>query len=351
MIELEKGSLSNRDLPDGCKLCREGAKLVLFATGLCNFKCFYCPLSAGKKNRDVIYADERPIFNDMDILEEAILIDSKGAGITGGDPLNVIDRTVHYIKFLKEYFGDRYHIHLYTATASTDRVKLLSDAGLDEIRFHVPVRLWGRLKGSKYEEVLKFSKNLMKTGIEIPVLPDQKENLIKLIDDAQGIGIDFINLNELEFSETNYESLRLHHYRTKSYISSGVFGSQSLARKIILDNDFSVTVHYCSAAFKDAVQLRNRIKRRARNVAKKYEVITKDGTLLFGIIECNDLESAMENLESMDIPNDLFEYDEEKHRIKIAPWILEKIDMPGCRKYEVEEYPTYDRLEVERTPL
>ncbi|MGC8992642.1 MAG: radical SAM protein [Thermoplasmata archaeon] len=351
MIYLEKDSISNKELPEGCKLCREGSKLVLFVTGLCNFRCFYCPLSSAKKNKDVIYADERPVINEMDVIEEAILIDSKGAGITGGDPLNVIERTAHYIKFLKEYFGDNYHIHLYTATADINKVKVLSDAGLDEIRFHIPVSLWKKLKGSKYEDVIKFSKDYMKTGIEVPVLPDKRDELLKLIRDSEELGVDFINLNELEFSETNYESLRIHKYRPKSYISSGVFGSQSLARKIITENEFSITVHYCSAAFKDAVQLKNRIKRRAKNVAKKYEIITKDGTLFFGTLECEDIESVIEILNDLGVPEDLYEYDDVKHRINIAPWLIEDLELKGCKKYLIEEYPTYDRLEVERTPI
>lgn len=40
-----------------------------------------------------------------------------------------------------------------------------------------------------------------------------------------------------------------------------------------------MVVHYCSSSLKDAVQLRNRIMRRAKNVVKNYEIITDDGTL------------------------------------------------------------------------
>ena len=40
-----------------------------------------------------------------------------------------------------------------------------------------------------------------------------------------------------------------------------------------------------TSSFKDVVQLRNRIKRRARRVAKKYDLVTDEGMLIKGIIE------------------------------------------------------------------
>lgn len=45
-------------------------------------------------------------------------------------------------------------------------------------------------------------------------------------------------------------------------------------------------------------------------------------------------------------------FDKEKERIEVAPWILEEIfeDLP-YDSFIVEEYPTADRLEVEREPL
>ena len=42
----------------GCEYCIKGEKLVLFITGLCPLKCFYCPVSDKKIYKDVIYANE-----------------------------------------------------------------------------------------------------------------------------------------------------------------------------------------------------------------------------------------------------------------------------------------------------
>ena len=46
------------------------------------------------------------------------------------------------------------------------------------------------------------------------------------------------------------------------------------------------------------------------------------------------------------------EVDEEKARLEVAPWVLEEIASElELRSFIVEEYPTADRLEVERSPL
>ena len=73
-------------------MCVKGEKLVLFVTGLCPRQCYFCPISDKKYKKDVIYADEWPVTNIHQIIEEAKLIDAKGAGFTGGDPF---DDTFH----------------------------------------------------------------------------------------------------------------------------------------------------------------------------------------------------------------------------------------------------------------
>ncbi|PJB22055.1 MAG: hypothetical protein CO114_02080 [Euryarchaeota archaeon CG_4_9_14_3_um_filter_38_12] len=126
--------------------------------------------------------------------------------------------------------------------------------------------------------------------------------------------------------------------------------------------DVNIALHYCSSSFKDAVQLRNRIMRRAKNISKKYEIITKDGTLLKGVIQCKKMKTVMkEMIRNYNIPENLINIDKEKKRIEIAPWVLEKIYEINFREkiskqlpykcFIVEEYPTADRLEVERIRL
>lgn len=151
----ESGSYSNF-LTDGCLCCQKGAKMVLFVTGLCHKDCFFCPLSDERKNRDVIFANERAVFSDIDVLDEARSMNAEGTGITGGEPLLEFEKVIHYIRLLKNEFGKSHHIHLYTSTApSAAYLKELAEAGLDEIRFHPPIEMWNKLPDSDYAESLE----------------------------------------------------------------------------------------------------------------------------------------------------------------------------------------------------
>lgn len=350
---MEKGSAFTRSLPDGCKLCREGAKMVLLVTGKCARRCCYCPLSTEKKGKDVFFANERRINVISEMLDEARLMDAKGTGMTGGDPLAAVSRTSECISALKKEFGDSHHIHLYTSTTKEAVIRRVARAGLDEIRFHPPMAIWRRLKESAYAAAVSFSKEEgLSVGLEIPVLPGREADLQAVVAFADDRGLDFVNLNELEFSETNWRALRRVGYDVKTDISSAVMGSEELGR-MLLRSEVSVPLHYCSSAFKDGIQLRRRITRRGKNVKKPHEILTEDGTLLKGVIETDSISATTAwLLNKYDIPGRLVWSDHEKDRLEIAPWVLEEIaaELPYA-SYIVEEYPTADRLEVERTPL
>lgn len=352
---MPRGSAYAGRLPKGCVLCEQGAKMVLLVTGKCARKCSYCPLSSEKRGKDVFFANERRVEDVVDVLDEARLIDALGTGITGGDPLMAVDRTVESIMLLKKRFGKSHHIHLYTSTTEPESIRKVARAGLDEIRFHPPVSLWKRLDRTDYAKAVALSKRLgMKTGLELPVLPNKAEELVAAIAFADSTGLDFVNLNELEFSETNWRSLRALGFDVKKDddVSSGVAGSEELA-KDLLKLDADVPLHYCSSAFKDGVQLRRRIMRRAKNVKRPHEVLTEDGTLVKGVVE-TDLVAATAAyiMNRFDVPGSLVVADNKKRRLEVAPWILEEIALElNLPSFIVEEYPTADRLEVEREPL
>jgi len=346
---MECGSVRNGPLAVGCQHCVEGGKMVLFITGKCDMGCYYCPVSLEKKGKDVIYANELKTSEKRAILEEAESMNATGTGITGGDPLMNVERTVNAIRMLKDHFGEDHHIHLYTATFDLEKVKTVAEAGLDEIRFHPPVKMWTRMGETGLKEIVE-SVNI-DVGIEVPALPDYRDELQEMVDYVKDLGIKFINLNELEFSESNWNMMNSHSYDLVDELSSAVYGSEQTALHII-DLYPNVPILFCSSTFKDGVQLRNRLIRKAEKTAKEYDVITEDGTILRGVLY-GDLKSAVKILmEDYDVPEELMFLDEERNRLEVASWVLEELseELP-FKCYIVEEYPTADRLEVERIPL
>ncbi|MDD5503455.1 MAG: radical SAM protein [Candidatus Thermoplasmatota archaeon] len=371
ICEMGCGSAFTGKLPDGCVLCDEGAKMVMLVTGKCGYSCFFCPLSEKKKNKDVVYANELFVGEgsavdsdfaaaDVAVIKEAESIDAKGTGITGGDPMLVPERTIHFIKMLKAYFGKAHQIHMYCGpTFDLKLIDALADAGLDEIRFHPPVGIWNKMDGTEYDALIRKSiKAKIDTGVEIPTIPGKEKEIFALGVYLEKAGVKFLNLNELEFSETNCDALNAKGYDVKDEMSSAVKGSEETALKVVekfIDSD--LCVHYCSSSYKDAIQLRRRLARRAKKIARSYDEISEDGTIIHGVIEFGKLESekAVAIVENLNISKKFWAYTPERRRIEMAEKTIRKFNKilkkNGLETFLVEEYPTADALEVEREPL
>ncbi|MBI5391153.1 radical SAM protein [Candidatus Woesearchaeota archaeon] len=222
-------SYNTQGLAPGCEFCVTDEKLVLFITGICPRRCYFCPLSDEKYGKDVVFANERSVKETADIIAEAEAMDAKGAGITGGDPLIKLDRTIAAIVALKQRFGKQFHIHLYTSlnlvTAAT--LEKLSAAGLDEIRFHPDLdskKFWQHL-----ELVSHFQGN---KGIEIPLIPTKEAEMKELFDFIHD-KVDFLNLNELELADNSLSKLGQMGFVAKHNLSSAVKGSVSMGLRMM----------------------------------------------------------------------------------------------------------------------
>lgn len=335
MTRIEAGSYYSY-LTEGCRICRRGAKLVLFVTGECMHSCYYCPISEERKGKDVIFANERPVSSMDDVLEELELMDAEGASITGGEPLIKLERVIEYLDLFKSF---DLHVHLYTSVAARENViKKLYEHGLDEIRFH-PIDL----KNIKaYEGSLAISKKLgMEAGFEIPSLRFSQE-----IADILNKYDAFLNLNELEFSSTNYSKLVEAGYEVGEFY--GAEGSDEIARMYAENvNKF----HYCTALFKDKAQLRRRLIRMAFNHPEFYKV-TKEGTIICGYIEGEGsaIERAKKLLEDLNE-----EYVEVEGGIETSIEVVEEwgehLKAEGLKVSIIERYPTSKRIIIEVTPL
>ncbi len=366
-------SYSTHELPLGCQYCVKGEKLVLFVTGICPRVCYFCPLSDIKYGNDVIYANERTVQNFEDIILEAELMNAKGAGITGGDPLSRIDRTTDFIQKLKMRFGKRFHTHLYTSLNLVTEKNLegLFLSGLDEIRFHLDLdnkQFWPRIAIAQ-----KYTWHI---GVEVPLIPTKEKELKNLLDFVCDKA-KFVNLNELERADNKMSRLGEMGFSTKGRFSYAIEGSLVLGLKLLQyakEKQYHTAVHVCTAKLKDRIQLANRIRRESENVRKPFDVVDKEGILSRGALYLPELAPAAgyrRRLESADISTllqellflltkikkDLKLSDRQIVLDKMKPRLL--LSRQHTRKHKryflklgllpafVREYPTADQLELE----
>ena len=328
-------------LSKGCEQCAEGGKMVIFVYGYCDQRdCFYCPLGENRKNVTDVYANERKVECDQDIIDEARRMDALGSSLTGGEPQEVLDRTCRYISLLKDEFGEGHHTHLYTGiTGGRENMRRLAEAGLDEIRFHPPFELWGDLHGTEWEEILYTAREEGITpAFEIPGIRAEEE-FLEFLDEGAA---DHCNINEFEMSQGNFRRMQEEGYERKDGHMSAVEGSHEILETM---GDHP-RVYFCTSVFKDAAQHRNRLKRMAKNVRRPFDEITEDGTLVYG-----KTWAPPERFEELGVPAEY--YTVKEGHVELAWWLLEEMLEDGDLEEGelVEQYPTVDGTVVERTPL
>ncbi len=320
----------------GCVLCRRGAKLVLFVTGLCRRNCWYCPLSRERKDRDVVFANDRKVHSVRDVLAEAEVMSALGSGITGGEPLLVLDRVVEYCSSLKDTFGREHHIHLYTGSAPA-RDELTSLRGfVDEIRLHPPQESWARILDSPYARSAEWAREMgFEVGIEVPALPGL-DGLVPSLP-----LIDFLNINELEWGEYCADEMRRRRLSPADGLHNAIKNSHRWAIPLRKEKK----VHWCTSSFKDSVQLRERLKRIARNTARPFEEVTGDGTVVYGVLEMDGQTGEITAL-LRGVP-----WEQVENRFELGWRDLKRMAnrLPG-NKFIIERYPN-GGIVVEVTPL
>ena len=354
------------DDTEGCIQCQMGSKLVLFITGHCHWMCDYCPLSENRREIDWMFANERRVeIGDWDaVIEEARAMNATGAGITGGDPVMARERVLEACKILKNEFGDNFHLHMYTSIPfKAEWAKDFAEAGLDEIRFH-----FLDLESEKYTETMAACvESGMLTGVEIPCEPDKENELMDLLETMRDMPVQFLNLNELEITVGNHDNMELRGFNLSDEITAGAAGSGELATRMrdrvmaasigapdpeegTVRKPYPYHLKFCTATYKDSGQLRRRFIRRGEHTISPHEILTEDGTLLFGAVDCS-LEDSEEWIEEIHtetgLPRRFMLYDSENERIELplsmAEELVGEIDAPISL---VEVHPTHERLEM-----
>ena len=326
-----------KNLSEGCKLCYQGAKLVLFITGRCDRDCWYCPLSEERKNVDVIFANDRKVTTPEEAIEEGEIMDALGTGVTGGEPLLEIERVVEFCSALKKHFGPEHQIHLYTGHAPTIEDLAALRGCVDEIRMHPPHEVWPKIMESPYIQSIKDAKQLgFDVGFEVPSLQGLR-HFFPVLD-----MVDFFNINQLEWGDSCADAMRERKLEPENPLCNAIKGSTKWAGEI----NGHPKVHYCTSTFKDSVQLRERLKRIAMNSARPFDMITDDGTIMYGSM---DPKGDLEMILSLMKPGSYYE-EMEDGTIELDWQQMRKIPRKfGGERKIIERYPN-DGMVVEVIP-
>jgi len=326
-------------IAEGCKYCVKGRKLVLFISGKCSRNCWYCSLSEKRKNKDIIWANEREIKNTKQLIQESKESNSEGAGITGGDPLLFLGRTLKFASSLKKEFKSKFHIHIYLPTklVSISNLKKLSRY-VDEVRFHPEFILDSStiskdIKKIKLAQLFFKKKNI---GIELPMIPDKKNEILEFIKKTSK-DVGFINLNEFEISDTNFKIISKKYNISKDTYTilnskeAGIWILNQLNKLKIKNN-----VHFCTACLKNNYQYKNRLK---LHDILKFGRKTSEGTVIYLSLYLKDLRIQLK-----DFKNNFkgFYIDEKGKRIILSESLAKNLIRKGFKVARVEEHPTYD---------
>ncbi|MCH2428920.1 MAG: radical SAM protein [Candidatus Thalassarchaeum sp.] len=349
---------------EGCIQCQMGSKLVLFITGNCHWQCDYCPLSETRRDIDWMFANERRCESFDEVIEEARAMRATGAGITGGDPLMARERTLQGISRLKEEFGPGFHIHMYTSIPFREEWAAdFAESGLDEIRFH-----FLDLDAEKYRDTISAcSKAGIITGVEIPCEPDREDDLLILLEELREFDISFLNVNELEITVGNHDNMELRGFNLSTEITAGASGSSEIALSMrdrvqaaergdpdpvdgMIREPYGFHLKFCTAVYKDSGQMRRRFLRRGEATIAPHEILTDDGTLVFGAVDSAEesMEEWMDEITRVTgLPRRFLLWDDKSKRIEmplsVAEAIAEEVSAPVSM---VEVLPTHERLEV-----
>ena len=245
------------NFPQGCRSCLLGTGLsAIRKTNKCNLECKFC-YNYGQLNEIPPVGEgmweiggTKFYQKDIDLL---LSIQQKPSGVSYVylEPFMEIEK---YYPVIRKFSDAKIYQHLYTnGTLSTEEnLKVLGEAGLDEIRFN----LGATNCSDKVIEKIGIAKRYIRNvGIETPMTPEFFEGFFKKKQAILQTKLDFINCAELHLNENN-----IYNYAGENmYISRHGYISPIWSRELTLkfmkiadDESWELAVHDCSNSTKFA---------------------------------------------------------------------------------------------------
>jgi uncharacterized protein len=263
-------------LSPGCIICRDGAWDCNLINRKCTRNCFFCKRYHSVSS-ELDSTSERYVFSTPDEhLDYIRIFKIKGVGFSGGEPLLVKERLLSHIRAIRKEFGRAIYLWIYTNGDLADRTALseLKNAGLDEIRFNLSAR------GYDLTPLIISREYIPQVTVEIPAIPEDMELVKGLLIDMESIGVDFLNLHQLNVENQNCRPLFARNYHIDFSTGMGIYESELTALTLILfacDRRLRLPINYCSNAYKARFQTRGFRMRKANVLHENFQEITEAG--------------------------------------------------------------------------
>ncbi len=264
------------DISPGCRHCGEGTWSCLFINGTCNGTCFFCPSEQNEQGEPVTNAMEFKTTSDyLDYIEN---FNIKGVSISGGEPLITIDKSIKFLSAVQERYKDKIHKWLYTNAIllTEEKLKKLKNAGLNEIRLNLYAQ------GYNIEKAVMAAEFIDTVTVEIPAIPEDYDQLCRMIKELHDNGIKYLNLHQLRCTSYNFKKFIERGYTFLHGQDATVLESELTALKAIknaADSEIKLPINYCSFVYRNNFQRIRARQRSAPPMIKPYEELTGAGII------------------------------------------------------------------------
>jgi uncharacterized protein len=323
--------ISTGPLSPGCMTCGQGTWSCIFIGSLCTANCFYCPQDR-KDKTDRPPTESGLLFDDpddyVDYLER---LNFRGFSFSGGEPLLKFERVLSYIKKARERLGRGIYIWLYTNGDLVDenKLSLLREAGLNEIRFDIAARKYD-LKGAK------MAAGIIDTvTVEIPAVPEDERIVRKCLSRMVDAGVAHLNLHQLHPSPYSYRHFAARGYTFLHQPEIAVLESEMTALRIVkyaLDHDIRLPINYCSLIYKHRLQKRGYRERLRPLVQEGFEGSTESGFIRGLSIQGTpaNIRNLIRLLRERDCPHALWSRAKNGTELAVHHSLLKHIDFSKC---------------------
>jgi pyruvate formate-lyase activating enzyme-like uncharacterized protein len=263
-------------LSPGCFLCGSGEWSCLFVNDLCNARCFFCPALQNEPGRPT--TGTLPFDDPDDYVDYLERFQIRGVSLSGGEPLMTFDRTVSFLRRIKERLGSRIHLWLYTNGLLLDahKAQQLADTGLDEIRFNI-----GAANFSTHQ--IRPARGVIPcVTVEVPAVPEHEETLQAALLDLAAMGLQHLNLHQIRCTPYNAEKLIDRGYTFLHGPHVTVLESELTALRLLrfaLEHGVPLPMNYCSHIYRHRYQGRAARLRAAMAITRTHEDITAAGMI------------------------------------------------------------------------